>query len=1298
MSLVSQNTVLTNAPAAPAVPDANLDRPAEIRALSQQLERLGMGRAESQIASQILLNRGILPENLESFIRPQSADQSAQGLFKISEFISALTQITQARDKVAIYCDFDVDGQSSAAIFARVLQAHQVPYAIYFSNRHNDGYDLNQRVLERAFSEGCKSLIAVDHGTHKGELLRSMQLRYDLKHVIVLDHHICTDANVMTQPGIYINPWQSADSSGLRYLSGSGVALLSNLAFLKDNPGNLGDAAAYRLNTEITSLGMLGTVADIVPLKAANRWIVNKGLSYAANGSNQGIRCLARLFKRDLGRLSEEDIGFFLGSAINAASRVNYEFLRVATSYLLGRMRGWQQTGILRNRLEGCAKYLEGGGRKRTLQQGLKQLRKFLKQLKEEFPNPKDRNVCHLANRILLSSSLKETMQQAYALYAVNRIRQALEFASYQEAKRLLQDTKVAGQSILLLKSDFFDTGLNGLLASRLAAEYKKPVIIVASAGNGLLRASMRSGPSCLHVKSFIDQLGAFVKGGGHQAAGGFSLSTEFYAQLASRVQTLANQIPDLGKLVVTRPDLQLKLNHILSPQMEFIWRLAPFGAAFPAPRVLCKGLRVLEAVSWRGEHLRLTLLEPQHSTRVQAFMFKHARHPAIFPGGFIDVTFSLHRPERRNKPPKLIIEELQPARLGRTVATSSLVPSLQGLLLNETIMPERLIHKRVKRGSPPAATAMTAQETQVFQQSPLDLQFSPASQTYKNMYGEERPWPVSIPDLINEFGIKFIKKDDRGGYRLRFNFEQIKFACAFLSSSQSFQRKAPTGKGKTVEAVLAIAALLSQPIYRRALVVVPTDGLKDQWQRRLNQFLDLPNSMILQMHASTKAPDRAKLLTDLKNRIIITTPDLLLRYTTPGDSSRGEGLEQLFDLAILDESHLMRGDHPLNLLSQQLRIKNLRTLYLSATPKRTKVALRDHLYTTGSVYSRSAARPNQITEETHFVELSGQHREAAQLLNQSAHNLLQAILEHSEPFEQIYTALRKNSYIDGASGALKLPPVTCLNRVSDQVSALSPAYSQLKREFFDFYRITHAQRALTESGVLSFLAYSSDRIMRQSFVTQPEVHRAFHLLAEGTPFLESYSNMTADPNYRGSNILRPFAGYTPQGQLLARSLRHADESKTFINHPKDLLLKDLLIKHKEIDPGNQSIVFSREAAVVQHLTAIIQRDCGIAAMALLGKEHGAKNAQVIATRSFSRGQSRCLVSTSAGELGLDVARANLVFHHTVAYEPEVDEQRNGRAGRGVQKGLAYRLLTAGSEEPERLARILAGRKRLRMV
>jgi single-stranded-DNA-specific exonuclease len=224
----------------------------------------------------------------------------------------------KAKEPIAVFGDYDVDGAASVALIERFLRAHGQGVATYVPDRLTEGYGPSSAALASLAEEGARLILTVDCGTTSETAIDAANAAG--AEVIVIDHHQADEA----LPPAYavLNPNRQDDLSGQGHLAAAGVVFL----FLVATTRALRREGFYRSRPEPDLLGLLdlvalGTVCDVVPLRDANRAFVAKGLRVLRARHNRGLRALA-----DAARIDEAPtcytLGFILGPRINAGGRV----------------------------------------------------------------------------------------------------------------------------------------------------------------------------------------------------------------------------------------------------------------------------------------------------------------------------------------------------------------------------------------------------------------------------------------------------------------------------------------------------------------------------------------------------------------------------------------------------------------------------------------------------------------------------------------------------------------------------------------------------------------------------------------------------------------------------------------------------------------------------------------------------------------------------------------------------------------------------------------------------------------
>lgn len=283
---------------------------------SPELARLATGMAQqTQLPlplCQILVARQVTPETAAAFLAPQLRDLLPDPLAlkdmgkAATRFLAALA----ARQRIAIFADYDVDGGSSAALLIIWLRAMGHRATLYIPDRIDEGYGPNIPAM-RDLGAVHDLIVCVDCGTISHDPIAAAGCD-----VIVLDHHL--GAETLPPALAIVNPNRVDETGDLAHLCAAGVVFLM-LVELNRQVRATGVSGPDLMG--MLDLVALATVADVAPLVGVNRAFVRQGLKIMARRERAGLRALADVAHMDSAP-STYALGFVLGPRVNAGGRI----------------------------------------------------------------------------------------------------------------------------------------------------------------------------------------------------------------------------------------------------------------------------------------------------------------------------------------------------------------------------------------------------------------------------------------------------------------------------------------------------------------------------------------------------------------------------------------------------------------------------------------------------------------------------------------------------------------------------------------------------------------------------------------------------------------------------------------------------------------------------------------------------------------------------------------------------------------------------------------------------------------
>ena len=553
----------------------------------------------SVLIAQSLINRDISTiEEAQAFLNPESIKlPSPIQEFPDLEIALNLLQTTISQNqKIAICGDYDADGMTSTALLLRSLQhlGAKVDYAI--PSRMQEGYGINERIIEEFHQEGVSLILTVDNGISAYQpIARARELSLN---VIITDHHDIPPnlppANAILNPKLIskTSPYQSVAGVGVAYILA--VSLAKRLDKLSS------------LSNLLLELFTLGTIADLAPLTGVNRRWVKQGLQLLPHSQLAGVRALIQVSDikaQEQGNLKEtknqkslkpDDIGFRLGPRINAVGRIAdpqivIELLTTDDTELAS-IRAKQCQEINQTRQELCAE-IEN---------------QAIAWCEESQINFEQERVL-----VIVQPGWHHGVIGIVASRLVERYGVPVFIGSYEQEQEPGADLA------------------------------RSPGMILASSSTtSTIRGSARGIPE-FHVfegLQFCDDL--LEKYGGHKAAGGFSLPGENLDKFRSRLSEFAHQcleIYHLKPLITIDAEAEFKeLNFDLYHQIDL---LHPCGIENKSPIFWTSNVRVAEQKIVGSGHIKLTLIKSEIIKAIAWRWGDYFRLPQL-----VDIAYKLHK------------------------------------------------------------------------------------------------------------------------------------------------------------------------------------------------------------------------------------------------------------------------------------------------------------------------------------------------------------------------------------------------------------------------------------------------------------------------------------------------------------------------------------------------------------------------------------------------------------------------------------------------------------------------------
>ena len=281
----------------------------------QEIREIAANAGISPVTAGILWNRGLRSEQeIRDFLFGKA--EKYYDPFQMKDMGKAAERIMRAvaaREKIAVYGDYDVDGITASSLLYLYLSGKGANVCTYIPKREGEGYGLNREALQLLSEEGITLIITVDCGISGVKEVAGAPRQMD---IIITDHH--RPPEVLPAAFAIVNPKQADCRYPFKGLSGVGVAFKLCQALEKMC------APEAPLWEGFTELAALGTVADIVPLQDENRALVKQGMRAMETTTLTGLRKLLEVCRCNQETITTEKIGFILAPRLNASGRLEH--------------------------------------------------------------------------------------------------------------------------------------------------------------------------------------------------------------------------------------------------------------------------------------------------------------------------------------------------------------------------------------------------------------------------------------------------------------------------------------------------------------------------------------------------------------------------------------------------------------------------------------------------------------------------------------------------------------------------------------------------------------------------------------------------------------------------------------------------------------------------------------------------------------------------------------------------------------------------------------------------------------
>ena len=423
--------------------------------------------------NELLMERGLTSEELDYFLNVPD-DSYLEDPTLLDNIDRAWTifvpmMVASKDETIAVVVDSDVDGFTSAAIFIQYLRKFNKEVNIVPVLHKGKGHGLSD-TYEDVLNTYPSYVVLPDAGSNDYEYMVKLVMEMGgdiIPRFLVLDHHIVEPDTKFCDCAAIVNNQLSPNYQN-KDLCGAGVTWQFCRYIDRTQGTNYAD--------EFIDLAALGIISDMMSmLSLENRYIVHTGLNNINNYFFKAL-CEKQSFSMG-GKVNPISVAFYITPLINAMIRAGAEDEK---------QRCFQA-------------FIDGHALVESHKRGAK----------------------GTFEEVAIESARECTNARAKQ----NRILdKAVEQLEIKIAKHDLLENKIL--FVRLEEDDQFPPELNGLVAMKLSAKYKKPTIVARLNDEGEIKGSSRglNESELTSFKNFMDNSGYFTFTAGHDNACGIGI------------------------------------------------------------------------------------------------------------------------------------------------------------------------------------------------------------------------------------------------------------------------------------------------------------------------------------------------------------------------------------------------------------------------------------------------------------------------------------------------------------------------------------------------------------------------------------------------------------------------------------------------------------------------------------------------------------------------------------------------------------------------------------------------------
>jgi len=540
----------------------------------------------SNLLKTLLYQKGFSKEDAQAFLSTvdEELEDSAK-IYGIKKAAKVIEERITEGGKIVIHGDFDVDGVCATSILFDYLYFKRgVDVFPIIPNRADEGYGLSDKTIEKALNLGTKLIISVDCGIKDYEIVEKYKKQVDF---VITDHHqfrFDEKDEILLPKAKAVVHSAHPKSKFSTMISGAATAweLVRELEKLQIRNYELRERSSVipdLATAEIRNLGINETTPGNTlnsRLRENDKIDISQYLDLVALSTVCDIIPLTKENRK----LVQKGMKVF-----SETSRIGLKKLADISEIDLKKVEAYHFGFVIGPRLNAPGRVT---------------------------------NDATDSLKLLLTKKLDQASELAMKLHDLNAKRQDMTKKYLELAKKQIDLNKKA----ILVTGEEWPEGILGLVASKLAEEHYRPVLVASVDKDGKITGSSRSPLESFSLNKALEHAKEHLtRFGGHKMAAGFASNKDIFYGFEDKILEFI-ELNTVQEDFIKRIEADIEIadfTQITPDSILDLKKLEPFGIGNPKPKFLFRNCQIIEIQEFGKTYTHLKLILKHNNSIITA-------------------------------------------------------------------------------------------------------------------------------------------------------------------------------------------------------------------------------------------------------------------------------------------------------------------------------------------------------------------------------------------------------------------------------------------------------------------------------------------------------------------------------------------------------------------------------------------------------------------------------------------------------------------------------------------------------